>query len=108
MEGASSVYINSTSSLLADARSTPPSLQDIAARLDVFRKENLIVVVSPTDGQAERFREVLMEYDVPAIVVAAKDGENPPLSPFFKGGITFFPPFEKGGGGGVDLNSRPP
>ncbi len=99
MEGASSVSINSTSSLLADARSNPPSLKDIAERLDVYRKENLIVVVSPTDGQAERFREVLMEYDVPAIVVPAKDGENPPLSPFFKGGITFFPPLEKGGRG---------
>ena len=46
-----------------------------------------------------------MEYDVPAIVVPAKDGGNPPLSPFFKGGITFFPPLEKGGRGDVHIIS---
>ena len=92
MEGASSVIINTISSLSChpelvsgspDAASIVSPLKNMAERLDIFRKENLVIVVSPTDGQAERFREVFMEYDVPAIVVAAKDGENPPLSPFF-------------------------
>src|SRR4030067_48075 len=104
IEGTSSVIINSISSQpchpelvsgspdaasfeilkqVQDDRRDESSLKKKGERPEIFRKENLVIVVSPTDGQAGRFREVFLEYDVPAIVVDAKDGENPPLSPFF-------------------------
>ncbi|OGW43223.1 MAG: transcription-repair coupling factor [Nitrospirae bacterium RBG_16_43_11] len=73
IEGTTSVSINSTSSLLADIIQKGSPLKEIAERLDVYRKDNTLIIVSPTDGQAERFRDVLMEYDVPATVT---DSEN--------------------------------
>ncbi len=73
MEGTSSISINSASSLFGDRGGFSSSLKDIAEKLDIYRKENLLVIVSPTDGQAERFRDVLMEYDVPATIT---DSDN--------------------------------
>ena len=73
IEGTTSVSINSTSSLLADIIQKGSPLKEIAERLDVYRKDNTLIIVSPTDGQAERFRDVLLEYDVPATVT---DSEN--------------------------------
>ncbi|MEK6712680.1 MAG: transcription-repair coupling factor, partial [Nitrospirota bacterium] len=101
IEGTTSVSINSTSSLLADIIQKGSPLKEIAERLDIYRKDNSLIIVSPTEGQAERFRDVLMEYDVPATITGpdpTKDDTNPPWSPFMKGGIKL-PPLEKGGRG---------
>ncbi len=73
IEGTTSVSINSTSSLLGDIIQKGSPLKEIAERLDVYRKDNTLIIVSPTDGQAERFRDVLLEYDVPSTVT---DSEN--------------------------------
>ncbi len=118
VEGTISVFINSISSLNAgslssgaDSRSSRTffgistsdtqkqvqgsrlkgsSLKETAEALNLYRKENLLILVSPTDGQAERFRDVLMEYDIPAAIMAA--GPNGRLQ---------FPAQEKDGRGGL-------
>ncbi len=85
LEGTSSFSINSVSSLLSSRTcfGTPQFealkhvqgdthkgsvLKETAEVMDVLRKENLLIVVSPTAGQAERLRDILMEYDVPATI----------------------------------------
>ncbi|MCC6545031.1 MAG: transcription-repair coupling factor [Nitrospirae bacterium] len=118
IEGTASVSINSTSLLLTETRSNPPvppfskggnispplkmgdtggfsfSLKDIAERLDILRKENLLVLVSPTDGQAERFRDLFIEYDVPATIT---DTAN--LSQLLRKGAEKVPSPSRGGSG---------
>ncbi|MCC7203394.1 MAG: transcription-repair coupling factor [Nitrospirae bacterium] len=79
IEGTISYSINSVSSLLS-----PSPLKETSERLDILRKENLIVVVSPTTGQAERFRDILMEYDVPATMKKIED-----VAPAFTAGLMF-------------------
>ena len=68
MEGTYSVAVKSASDLFLEAvRDTSP-LMSIAKKLDSLRKSLTVILVSPTEGQAVRFRDILTEYDVPSTV----------------------------------------
>ena len=96
IEGTATVSINSTSfgilKQVQDDRRDDSPLKSLAERLDIIRKENLVVLVSPTDGQAERFRDILMEYDVPATIT-----DTDKLSQLFSKGAAKIPSPSRGG-----------
>ena len=68
LEGSSNVTIKSASDLFLEAIRDPSPLQAVAGKLDILRKSFTVLLVSPTEGQAERFRDILGEYNVPASI----------------------------------------
>ncbi|MBI5755909.1 MAG: transcription-repair coupling factor [Nitrospirae bacterium] len=60
--------LNSAAGIFSVAARSDSPLKDAAERLDDIRRSNTLIIVSPTEGQAERLRDVLQEYNVPAAV----------------------------------------
>ena len=68
LEGSCNVAIKSASDVFLEAIRDSSPLQAVAGTLDTLRKSFTVLLVSPTEGQAERFRDILGEYHVPASI----------------------------------------
>lgn len=68
VEGILSISIKSASDIFLEAIRDSSPLMAVAGKLDNLRKSLTVILVSPTEGQAERFRDILEEYNVPATV----------------------------------------
>lgn len=77
IEGAFTISISSGSDRFLEAMRSPSPLMAVAEKLNSLRKFFLTIFVSPTEGQAERFRDILGEYNVPATI--KKENEIAPL-----------------------------
>lgn len=73
MEGTPSIHVSSTTDLFLDAVRDASPMMAIAKRLDSLRKPHALILVSPTEGQAARLRDVLQEYDVPATLTKPEE-----------------------------------
>ena len=68
MEGTDSIPLKSASDIFLKATRDATPLMTVAGMLDNLRKTITVVLVSPTEGQAERFRDILEEHHVPASI----------------------------------------
>lgn len=77
MEGAFNIPINTASDAFLETVRNAAPLMAIAEKLNDLRRSLIVIFVSPTQGQAERFRDILEEYNVPATI---KGGDE--MTPF--------------------------
>lgn len=74
------VSVSTSSDIFLETRRSSSPLKAALEKLNMLRKNFSVILVSPTEGQAERLRDVMEEYDMPATV---KSPEN--LLLFFSG-----------------------
>lgn len=68
MEGTFSVSISSAPDIFLGVVRNASPLKDLSEKLDDLRRSLTVIFVSPTQGQAERFRDILEEYNVPSTI----------------------------------------
>ena len=73
MEGTYSIVIKSAADIFLEAIRNASPLMAVSEKLNSLRKSFTTILISPTEGQAERFREIMEEYDVPATVKRADE-----------------------------------
>lgn len=67
-EDTPSISIRASSDIFLDTRQDSSPLKSSLEKLNSLRKDFSVILVSPTEGQAQRLRDVMEEYDIPATV----------------------------------------
>jgi len=66
IDGTTCIQVGSSTDIFIDSKKNASPIKTIIEKLAVLRKTFTVILVSPTEGQAERLHDILMEYDVPA------------------------------------------
>lgn len=67
-ENSVNVSVGSSSDLFLETRHDQSPLKAALKKLDSLRKDLSVILISPTEGQAQRMRDVMEEHDIPATV----------------------------------------
>lgn len=68
IENSVNISVSSSSDLFLETRHDKSPLMAALKKLDSLRKDLSVILISPTEGQAQRLRDVMEEHNIPATV----------------------------------------